>query len=116
MAAPNLLSLTTVTPVTFDLALTNSAADVIAAVTGSHAYLIFELIASNKTATAHICTVFHKKSGTSYEILYQASIPANASINVLDGTRMWLIDGESITALSDASTQIVITGSYVDMS
>ena len=46
MAAPNLVNIVGATPVTFDLALTNSAADVIAAVTGSHAYLIFEMLAA----------------------------------------------------------------------
>ena len=116
MSAPNLLGLTTITPVTWDLPLTNSASDVIAAVTSGHAVLIFELIAANKTAAAHIVTVYHKKSGTSYEMAYQVSVPANSTFDILEGTRKWLVDGESITALSDASTQIVITGSGVDCS
>src|SRR5689334_10669090 len=102
MSAPNLINVGTVTPVTFDLALTGSAADIIAAVTGSHVYFVFELWAANKTAVAHPVTIFHKKSGTSYEIANAISVPANGTINILDGAKFWLPDGESITGLSDA--------------
>jgi len=116
MAAPNLVSVTSVLPVTVDLALTNSAADLIAAVTSSHVYFVGPLFAANKTAAAHPVTLYHKKGGTSYEQAYQWVVPANASIALYDGARFWLPDGESLTALSDGSSQIVITGCYLDFS
>lgn len=116
MSAPNLTSLTSVIGKTAHLALTNSASDVIAAVTTGHVYHLSAVIAANKTAAAHIVTVYHKAGGTSYEIVYQLSIPANASLNVLDGKSLWLEEGDSLTALSDASSQIVINAAYEDMS
>jgi hypothetical protein len=101
---------------TAHLALTNSAADVIAAVTTGHVYHVSAIFAANKTAAAHPVTVYHKAGGTSYEIVYQTSVPANATLNVLDGKVLWLEEGDSLTALSDASTQIVINAAYEDMS
>lgn len=116
MAAPNLTSPTSVIGKTAHLALTNSATDVIAAVTTGHVYHVSAIYAANKTAAAHICTVYHKAGGTSYEIIYQVSIPANSTLNVLDSKALWLEEGDSLTALSDASSQIVINAAYEDMS
>ncbi len=116
MAAPNLLSVTTVTPVTVDLALTGSAADLIPAAAGSHVYFVGPLFAANKTAAAHPVSLFHKKSGTSYEQALSMVIPANSTIALYDGAKFWLPDGESLTAQSDGSSQIVITGCYLDFS
>ncbi len=116
MSAPNLINVTSVIPVTIDLALTGSVADLIAAVTGSHVYYVGPLFAANKTAAAHPVTLFHKKSGTSYEQALSMVVPANATIALYDGAKFWLPDGESLTALSDGSSQIVITGCYLDFS
>ena len=116
MSAPNLNSLSTVTGKTAHLALTNSAADVIAAVTTSHVYHVSACYCANKTAAAHPVTVYHKAGGTSYEVAYQMVVPANATINVLDGRSLWLEEGDSLTALSDASSQIVVNAAYEDMS
>lgn len=116
MAAPNICSLTTITGKTAHLALTNSAADVIAAVTSGHVYHLSAVYASNITAAAHPVSVFHKAGGTSYSIVTSVSVPANATLNVLDGKALWLEEGDSLTANSDASSQITINAAYEDMS
>lgn len=116
MAAPNLLSLTTVTAKTAHLALTGSAADIIAAVTTSHVVHVQAIYCANKTAAAHPVSVFHKAGGTSYEIVSAVVVPANASMNVLDGKSLYLEEGDSLTGNSDATTQIVVNVPYEDMS
>jgi len=117
MAAPNLASATaTVNGKTAHLALTNSASDIIAAVATGHCFRVEAVFCANKTAAAHPVTVYHKASATSYEIAYQMSVPGNATINVLDGKILYLEEGDSLTGLSDASTQIVATAPYEDVS
>ncbi len=115
MAAPNLLSLTTITPTDYKLALTSSAADVVTCAS-SHAVLIFELLASNVTAAAHPVSCFYRNSSTNYSMETTVSVPANSTIDLLNGNRKWIVDGDSIQVNSDASSQIVVTGSGVDCS
>lgn len=116
MAAPNISSPTRIDGDTALLALTGSVADIIAAVATGHAFHVQACFCANKTAVAHPVTIYHKRSGTSYEIAYQMSVPANGTINVLDGKPLWLKEGDSLTGLSDASTQIVVTAPYEDFS
>lgn len=115
MANPNLLSLTTVNGVAAKLNLTNSAADLIAAVTSSHVYHVQSIYCSNITAAAHPVSLFHKISGTSYSICTNLSIPANSTIQILERA-IYLMEGDSLTANSDASSQITVTAYYEDMS
>lgn len=116
MSAPNINSPTTITGKTAHLALTGSAADIIAAVETGHAAHVQAVFCANKTAAAHPVTIYHKAGGTSYEIAYQMVVPANATINVLDGKKLWLEEGDSLTGLSDATTQIVVNAPYEDIS
>lgn len=116
MAAPNIASPSAVNGKTAHLALTNTAADVIAAVATGHVVHVSACFCANVTAAAHIVTVSHKAGGTSYRIAYQMSVAANSMIDVLDGRSLWLEEGDSLTALSDASSQIEINATYEDMS
>ncbi len=116
MSAPNLVSPTTVNGKTAHLALTGSAADIIAAVTTSHVYHVQAIFCANITAAAHPVSIFHKAGGTSYDIAKSISVPANATINVLDGKVLWLEEGDSLTGNSDASSQITVNATYEDMS
>lgn len=115
MANPNLKALTTVTGNAAKLNLTNSAADVIAAVTSNHVYHLTAVYASNITGAAHPVSIFHKISGTSYSICTSLSIPANSTISILDRA-VYLMEGDSLTANSDASSQVTVTAYYEDMS
>lgn len=116
MAAPNLTSLTTVTGKTAHLNLTNSAADIIAAIATGHVAHVQAIYCSNITATGHPVSIFHKAGGTSYSIVTSTVVPANASMNVLDGKVLYLEEGDSLTGNSDASSQITVNAPYEDMS
>ena len=115
MAAPNLVSPTTITCKTAHLALTGSAADIIAAVASGHAARVEAVFCANETAAAHPVSVFHKAGGTSYDIAFTMVVPANATINVLDGKILYLEEGDSLTGNSDASSQIVVNAPYEDI-
>lgn len=115
MSNPNLLSLTTVNGIAAKLNCTNSASDVIAAVTSAHCYHVTSIYASNLTAAAHPVSVFHKIGGTSYSIATSISVPANSTLSLLDRP-IYLQDGDSLTANSDASSQITVLAYYEDMS
>ncbi len=116
MAAPNLVSPTTINGKTYPLALTNAAQDLVAAVATGHCFRCQAIYCSNITAASHIVTVNHKRSGTSVPILYQFPVPANAAVNVLDGKVIYLEEGDSLTALSDASSQIDAIATGEDLS
>jgi hypothetical protein len=114
MSNPNLLSLTTVNGIAAPKALTNTAADIIAAVTSGHCYHMQSILASNITAAAHPVSVFHKIGGTSYSIATSISVPANSTIEIL-GRAIYLQDGDSLTGNSDASSQITVVAYYEDL-
>lgn len=113
MSAPNVASPTTINIKTAHLALTGSAADIIAAVATGHAIRVDRIICANKTAAAHPVSVFHKASATSYEIASAISVPANSTVE-LPGVN--LEEGDSLTGNSDASSQIVVNAVYTDIS
>jgi hypothetical protein len=111
VSAPNIASPTTINGKTAHLALTNTAADIIAAVATSHAVHVQRIICANKTAAAHPVSIFHKAGGTSYDIATSISIPANSTLE-LPG--VWLEEGDSLTGNSDASSQITVNVPYED--
>src|SRR4051812_27455174 len=114
MSNPNIANPTTINGVAAKLNATNSASDIIAAVTSGHVYHVQSIYCSNITAAAHPVSLFHKIGGTSYSILTSLSIPANASIQVLERA-IYLRDGDSLTGNSDASSQITILAYYEDI-
>lgn len=113
MSAPNIVSPTTINLKTAHLALTGSAADIIAAVSTGHVAKIDRIICANVTAAVHPVSLFHKAGGTSYEIAKDINVPANATM-VFDGVN--LEEGDSLTGNSDASSQIVVNVTYTDIS
>ncbi len=114
MAAPNIASPTTITGKTAHLALTGSAADIIAAVATGHVIHVQQIVCANKTAAAHPVSIFHKASSTSYDIATSISVPANATIKI-DGP-FYLEEGDSLTGNSDGSSQITVNAPYEDIS
>lgn len=116
MAAPNVLALTDTKGKTAHLALTGSAADIIAAVTTGHVYHVQAIYCCNKTGAPHPVSIFHKAGGTSYDIVTSVVVPANSMLNALDGKVLWLEEGDSLTGNSDATTQIVVNAPYEDLS
>jgi hypothetical protein len=56
-------------------------------------------------------------NGTAYHIIYIVSVPAGATLNVLDkSTAVYLEEGTSITVTSGTASKITYTLSYEDIS
>lgn len=115
MAAPNLNALTTITGKTAHLALTNTAADIIAAVASGHVIGILGLSCANITAASHPVSLFLKQSGTSYPLAQAVNVAGIATYDAISKV-YWLEEGDSLTGNSDASSQITVNVSYVDCS
>ena len=123
MAAPNILSLTTATGKTTYLTPANTTANVLLANSASSGkvFKINQIVAANTTGTAANVTVavntLAAGSGTSYSIAGAISVPANASLIVVDKTMMvYLEEDKSILVTSGTSSSITYTISYEDLS
>lgn len=118
MAAPNLASATAVVNgKTAVLAATNTEADLIAAVATGHCARVEAVYASNiHASTVGWVTLSHKRSGTTYRITYQLSVPLTASFNLLGGRILYLDEGDSLRVQSNASSNIEVVATYEDIS
>ena len=122
MAAPNLLSLTTGTGKTTYLSPANTTANVLLANSASSGkvYKINQIVAANTTGTAANATIAVNSnasgSGTSYSIAGAISVPANASLIVVDKTTaVYLEEDKSILCTSGTSGSITYTISYEEL-
>lgn len=118
MAAPNIAgSSPTVNGKTAVLAVTNTEADVIAAVATGHCARVEAVFASNiHASTTGWVSLSHRRGGVSYRITFQLSVPINASFNLLGGRILYLEEGDSLRAQSNASSNIEVTATYEDIS
>ena len=123
MAAPNILGLTTATGKTTYLTPANTTANVLLANSASSGkvFKINQIIAANTTGTAANATIAVNTaaagSGTSYSIAGAISVPANASLIVVDKTlQLYLEEDKSILATSGTSSAITYTVSYEELS
>lgn len=123
MAAPNILGLTTATGKTTYLTPANTTANVLLANAASSGkvFKINQIIAANTTGTAANATIAVNTaaagSGTSYSIAGAISVPANASLIIVDKTlQLYLEEDKSILATSGTSSAITYTVSYEELS
>src|SRR5690242_6533907 len=113
MAAPNLLSLTTINGKTAHLAATNTETDLIAAVTTSHVVHVQAVWAANiHASTVGWVSMWHKAGGTEYQMANQITVPLNAAINLLDGKELYLEEGDSLRIQVNASSNISVNAPY----
>lgn len=123
MAAPNILGLTTATGKTTYLTPANTTANVLLANSASSGkvFKINQIIAANTTGTAANATIAVNTaaagSGTSYSIAGAISVPANASLIIVDKTlQLYLEEDKSILATSGTASSITYTVSYEELS
>ena len=123
MAAPNILGLTTATGKTTYLTPANTTANVLLANSAASGKVlkINQIIAANTTGTAATATIAVNTAagggGTSYSIAGAISVPANASLIVVDKTlQLYLEEDKSILATSGTSSAITYTVSYEELS
>jgi len=119
MANPNLLAATTAYGATSYLIPSGTSATTWTALTPATGTVnkIESMVASNVTGSAAAITVSINSAtgggGTAYRIAYQISVPANASLIIVDKTTAFYCgEGQSIVVTSGTSNAIELTASY----
>lgn len=126
MANPNLTSISSITGNTTYYTPTGTTAVVLLANTAASntVYKVDNVVAANVTGTSATATVSiytngavaqgsAPSGGTAYPIIYQVSVPANASVVVVDkSTSFYLQEGTSISITSGTANAIAYTVSY----
>lgn len=123
MANPNIVNVSAIYGNTTYLTPANTTANVLlanAAASGT-VLKVNQIVASNTTGTAATATVAVNTaaagSGTSYSIAGAISVPANASLIVVDKTtQLYLLEDKSILVTSGTSSAITYTISYETIS
>lgn len=130
MAAPNIIGLTTATGKTTNLTPSGTAAVVLLqnAAATNRALKINSLVVANlNTTTALACTVSYytnggvaqgsaPSGGTAFPIVSTVSIPANASLIVVDKTtQLYLEENRSLTVTSSSANNLTFTVSYEEL-
>ena len=119
MASPNIVNVTSIVGNTTYLIPSNTSANTWTALTPSSATVnkVDFIVAANVTSSAATVTVSINSAtaggGTAYRIAYQISIPANASLVVVDKTTaLYVTDSQSVVVTVGTASAIELTASY----
>lgn len=119
MANPNIVNVTSIYGVTTYLIPSTTSATTWTALTPATNTVnkIDNIVAANvTTATATITVAINSAAagaGTNYRLAYQVSVPANASLVVVDkSTAFYLGEAQSIVVTSGTASAIEMTASY----
>jgi hypothetical protein len=119
MANPNIVNVTSIYGNTSYLVPTGTSATTWTALTPAAGTVnkIGNIVAANVTATAATITVSINSAisggGTAYRIAYQITVPANASLIILDkSTSIYVGEAQSIVVTSGTSSAIEMTAAY----
>jgi len=131
MAAPNIISPTTITGKTTFYIPSGTAAVILlpnAAASGKVLKINSVVVANIDGTSAVNATVSYYSNGavaqgsapsggTAYQIASTISVPANASLIVVDkSTQLYIEEGNSISITSSTASKLVFTVSYEDIS
>lgn len=119
MANPNIVNVTSIYGNTTYLVPTGTSATTWTALTPATGTVnkVESIVASNVTGSAAAITVSINSAtgggGTAYRLAYQITVPANASLIILDkSTSIYVGEGQSIVVTSGTSNAIELTASY----
>ena len=119
MANPNIVAVTSIYGNTSYLIPTGTSATAWTALTPAAGTVnkLDNIVASNVTGSAANITVSVNSAtgggGTAYRIVYQVSVPANASLIVIDKTTaIYVAENHSIVVTSGKSNAIEMTASF----
>lgn len=114
MAAPNLLSVSTITGKTAYTALSTATSNVIVNSTGSGTVVkLNNIILSNRTANNVASSILVNRSATEHFLAGNVVIPANSSLVILaKDTTIYLEEGDTLQANVTANSAVTITASY----
>ena len=119
MAAPNLVSPTTINGKTVGAALTTSSADILTASSNTVIKVNSIYVANiDGTASAEVTVTFYDSSAAvSYNLASTIAVPADATLVVVDkDAYVYLEEGDKIAAFANASGDLEIVISYEDIS
>lgn len=129
MANPNIVNVTTILGVTTYLTPSGTSAVSLLnnAASSGKVFKIESLVASNNTASPALCTVSYYSNataqgsapsgGTAYPICTSVTVPANASLVVIEKTNgIYLMENACISVTSGTGSAISYTVSYEDIS
>ena len=119
MANPNIVQVTSIYGNTSYLIPTGTTATTWTALTPATGTVnkLDNIVAANVTSTAATITVSINSAtgggGTAYRLAYQITVPANASLIVVDkSTSIYVGEGQSIVVTSGTSSAIEMTAAY----
>ncbi len=119
MAAPNLVSPTTITGKTVGAALTTSSADILTA-SSNTAIKVNSIYVANIDGSANsevTVTFYDSSTTTSYNLAKTVVVPADATLVVVDkDAYVYLEEGDKIAALASTSGDLEIVISYENIS
>jgi len=118
MAAPNLLTSTTVTGKTALATLTTVTANVITNSSSSNSVSkLNNIVLSNYSSSAITANVMINRSASVYYVGGQVAIPANSTLVLLGkDTSLYLEEGDVLQANVSANTSVSMSASYELMS
>ena len=122
MATPNIASPTTINGKTvIMIPSTTSLTQIGSAAATGHIFKVDSITAANVTGTAATVTLgvypTTNVTGTPSRIAFQITVPANASIILVDKAMgLWLDEGQSVGVTSGTTNAIEITMVYEDIS
>lgn len=123
MANPNIINATTIYGDNVSVSLTTTSATSILsnAASSGKVYKIESLVVANTTASAANITINLYSAaalgGTAFPICSTVSVPANASLIVIDKTTMiYVKENQSVGATAGTSSALVVTASWEDIS
>jgi hypothetical protein len=118
MANPNIVAVSTITGKTSVLVLTGTAANIVSNSTGSNRILkVDSLYIANTTTSAATVTVDVTRSSTAYRIASTITVPANATLVVIDKTtNLFLEEGDGLRGLTGTANALHAVASYEEIS
>ena len=124
MAAPNIVNVSTITGKSFYLALsTTSATELVSNAASSGKVFKINMIQVANVDGANACDVtvdYHTQDdigGTAYSLVSTVSVPADASLVVLDkNTAMYLEEDRSISVTAGTANDLEVLVSYEEIS
>ena len=124
MAAPNIVNVSTITGISSTTALSTTSQTTLVsnAASSGKVYKINMIQVANVdgTAAADITIDVHSEAaggGTAYSLVSTVSVPADASLVVLDkNTALYLEEDRSITATAGAANDLEVIVSYEEIS
>ena len=123
MAAPNIISATTINGKTTGVSLTTTSATSVLsnAASSGRCFKINVLNVANTTSSSVNITISWYSAaalgGTAYAIASVLAVPGNATLNIIDKTsQYYLEENQSIGAVAGTGSALIVTCSYEDIS